>query len=469
MQNEWSLTELRSDNSIMGNPASTSTVNRDLSDLDLFIPSTSHAGNYNYWLANYYNIRNINLVLNSLGVDYENKPDTSLTYNKPIANVSEAVQKSLSAEASFLRAYHYFNLVRLYGGVFLVHEPISPKEATELNRVSVEEVYKLVIADLKNAEANGFGGKFNQINPANLGRANKWSARALLAKVYLTLNRKAEARTLLQNVIVNSGYSLQTSYANVFSVNNEMNSEILFAVRYKSGGLGLGSPFGNSFAPLNSGTAVVNGDGQGNNTPAVATTVTAVTGIDLIYLTGDSRRAVNIGVFGTGTNRRLYPAKHIAQQSIVRDGEVDWPILRFSDVLLMYGEAAGNADANSLTYLNQVRTRAGLPAALAASVSTDIQFSDSLALERRRELAFENQRWFDILRFNTTLPTVKNSVQTIKDHYNNIIAHYNRYPLPRLSIAELQANVTQEKMLLPIPQREIDTNTKVVIAQNPGY
>ena len=79
--------------------------------------------------------------------------------------------------------------------------------------------------------------------------------------------KKAEAIPLLQDVITNSGYSLQSNYANIFSINNEMNSEIIFAVRYKAGGLGLGSHFANDFAPLGSGSAVINGDGDGLNYP----------------------------------------------------------------------------------------------------------------------------------------------------------------------------------------------------------
>ena len=68
--NEWKLTELRSDNTIMGNAGSKSVPNRDLSDLDLFIPNTSHQAVYNYWIANYFNIRNLNVILNSLNVNY---------------------------------------------------------------------------------------------------------------------------------------------------------------------------------------------------------------------------------------------------------------------------------------------------------------------------------------------------------------------------------------------------------------
>jgi len=71
---EWKMSELRSDNSIMGSAASKSAPNKDLSDLDLFTPPTSHQGVYNYWSTNYYNIRNINVLLNALNVNYDEKP-----------------------------------------------------------------------------------------------------------------------------------------------------------------------------------------------------------------------------------------------------------------------------------------------------------------------------------------------------------------------------------------------------------
>jgi starch-binding outer membrane protein, SusD/RagB family len=117
MIDEWTLTELRSDNVVQGSASSTSSVNRDLSDLDMFFPNTSHQGIYSYWLSTYNNIRNVNLVLNSLAVNY-NESTGALSYDSIKIPVVDADRKRLSAEASFIRAYHYFNLVRLYGGVF---------------------------------------------------------------------------------------------------------------------------------------------------------------------------------------------------------------------------------------------------------------------------------------------------------------------------------------------------------------
>ena len=456
---EWQLTELRSDNSVMGASSSQSQVNRDLSDLDMFFPSTSHLGNATYWQNTYYNIRDINTLLNSMGVNY-NESNGTIVYEDVKTAVSLADRKKVAAEALFLRAYHYFNLVRLYGGVFLVHEPITPEEAKDINRSTSEAIYKLIIADLLNAVANGVSVKQAVIPANDLGRANAWAAKALLAKVYLTLNRKAEAVTLLQDVIANSGYKLQTDYASVFSITNEMNSEILFAIRFKGGGLGIGSRLPNAFAPLNSGAAVANGDGSGYNYPSQE--------LNNLYTANDVRKAVNIGVLGTGTAAKLYPKKLISSPAIANDAENDWVVLRYADVLLMLAEAQGNTSA-SLALINQTRTRAGLTALADTAVKTMALFENALSTERRLELAFENQRWFDLLRANTNFTTIK--IEKIMLDHQVIMypLHYKNYPAPVLTLAQLQAFVTTERMLLPIPQREIDNNTRIKIVQNPGY
>lgn len=455
---EWQLTELRSDNSLQGVTGSTNTFNRDLSDLDMFIPSTSHAGLYSYWLDTYNNIRNCNVVLSKLGVNYDPATGTtSLTdINIPITDVD---RKQFAGEAMFIRAHHYFNLVRLYGGVFLIHTPVSAVEAKSINRSSVADIYKLIENDLKTAAVYLSSLKFSQILPANVGKATAWSAKALLGKVYLTLNKKAEAIIQLQDVITNSGYSLQPTYAAVFSTSNEMNSEILFTNRYKAGGLGLGSSFGNDFGPLGSGATVINGSGQGWNTPS--------TEMDTALITTDARRAVSIATYGSGSTAVLYVKKFLTPVTIVNDGESDWPIIRYADVLLMMAEAQGFTPS-SIALINQIRVRSGLTA-LPASVNTVALFEKALADERRLEFAFENQRWYDLVRYNTTMTTIT-AEQTIKNYFAHLyFIHYRTYLAPTPTLAQLQSNVTANRLLLPIPQHEIDTNTQLVIPQNPGY
>jgi hypothetical protein len=459
MYREWQFTELRSDNSYQGSTGSTNSFNRDLSDLDEFIPATTNDAVYQYWLDSYFNIRSCNILLQKLGVSY-NPSSGAISLASINIPISDSARKQFAGEALFIRAYHYFNLVRLYGGVFLVHTPISPAESKTMNRSSAAEIYKLIVADLTTASSYMNNLKFSQIAAEDKGRATSWAAKALLGKVYLTLNNKADAITQLQDVVTNSGYGLQSAYANVFSISNEVNSEILFTVRYKAGGVGLGSSFGNDFGPLNSGSVVINGSGRGWNTPSSS--------IDSFYTAADSRKAVNISKYLPGTPQEaIYVKKYLTPVVLTDDGESDWPVIRYSDVLLMLAEAQGNT-SSSVGYINQVRVRAGL-GTIASPQPTVAAFEQELVDERRREFAFENHRWFDLVRYATTLTTI-NPIQIMQAHFAYEYArHYSTYTAPTPTLAFLQASITQAKLLLPIPQHEIDTNTQLVITQNPGY
>jgi len=479
LSEEWSMTELRSDNTTMDSGTSTSTVKHDLTYLDQFYPPATHQGIYNYWLKTYNNIRNTNIVMNAAGANY-NSASGVIEYAPVTIPVTLTQCKSIAAEASFIRAYHYFNLVRLYGGVFLIHEPITPEEAKTINRSIVNDIYKLIEADLINAKDNGSTSAFSA-NNQGLGHVNKWAAESLLAKVYLTLNRKAEASALLQDVINNSGYSLQSTYANVFSVNNEMNSEILFAVRFKGGGLGMGNPLPNNFAPVNSGNAIINGDGDGYNSPTLEIIKTSSSYTNYIDPSA-ARFATNISSFTKGNAATSYFVnKYMSPTIIAYDAESDWPVLRYADVLLMKAEADGNV-ATSLAFINQVRVRAGLTALTSINVSTTANFEKALATERRWEFAFENQRWFDIMRFTTTMTSVSPATDqfpnlkiqgaeyVMKKHLNNMWSKvYSGFTVLPISLTQLLSNANPDRFLLPIPQYEIDTNSFITIQQNPSY
>ena len=479
MFEEWSLTELRSDNAIMGNPTSGSIPNRELSDLDLLAPNTYHERVYNYWLSSYYNIYNTNKILSNLAVKYDSL-NGNLKYDSVNLPVTAADRKRIAAQASFIRAYHYFNLVRLYGGVFLIDKPVTPDESKSINRSSVSEIYKLIIADLKNSIDSGDATTFSAMNINDLGRVNSFCGKALLAKVYLTLNMKTEATALLQDVISNSGYRLLSNYADVISINNEMNAEILFAVRYKSGKVGLGSPFANLFAPSSSGNYIVNGDGDGYDYPSYDLDSIRPNSSGYLfdslranaYIQLDPRRSFNIKRYGS----KPYPNKfilyneqyHTSSLVYQDDGENDWPVIRYADVLLMLAEAQGY-NTSSVQLINLIRSRAGLSP---VNPTTKEDFDKCLSRERRFEFAFENQRWFDLLRFNITL-SPGFAVNTLKTHFTYMINpkggnHYNGYT-PAIILANLLAQVNEVHLLLPIPQREIDNNTNIVIQQNPGY
>ncbi len=470
---EWMVTELRSDNVVQHAPTSASSINDDFNDLNLYTLSAQNPQIYNYYLSVYKNIRNINYVLRSLGVSYSGG---QLVYGEGTAKVTAAQKSQLIGQALFLRAYHYFNLVRLFGGMFILTEPVIPSEAKQINRSSEADTYQLVLADLLGAKSQLIRTAYASIPAGDLGRATAWAAEGLLAKVYLTLGRKADALPILNDIIASSGYGLETTYARVFSINNEMNKEILFAVRYKSGLVGLGNPMANSFAPSGSGDAVVPGDGSWYNCPSQSDLVSAYKTPSASTMI-DSRKAVNIASYGS-TSTPFYNNKFISAELYKNDAENDFPVLRYADILLMKAEATGfdGATGSSMAIINQIRQRAGAgtyttgtfsngfylyPASGTGAITDAASFQTAMLNERRLELAFENQRFFDLVR-NGVL------VATIKNHYVlDYALFYTKYKRGTADV--LGANVTDQKALLPIPQREIDVNNEIIIPQNPGY
>ncbi|MFD0990782.1 RagB/SusD family nutrient uptake outer membrane protein [Mariniflexile jejuense] len=463
---EWKFTELRSDNAVMNQIATTSPDNILFLSYDCFFIDTNDTNLKNFWYYSYVNIKNTNILLDKMNVNYSNG---SIVYGNNSIDASAADIKDVASQASFLRAYHYFNLVRLFGDVFLVHEPVSSVDASVINRVDKNLVYNLIIADLQNAIANGNTAKYTSITAANAGKANAWSAKALLAKVYLTLGRKSEALPLLTDVIAASGYGLESSYANVFSTTNELNKEILFTIRYKSGQGNLGSTFTTSFAP-----AAHSRDANGNVVFVVSNQGDNAPGQELYdsFNTSDVRRGFIRASSDASVPQKLFYTKFWYQLLVRDDSEFDFPIIRYADVLLMYAEAAGSADANSLRYINLVRARAGLTTPLTTTdINTPAKFDLVVANERRWEFIAENQRWYDILRYGTTLPTL-NAVGIMENHFTTIhpmLYSFYTQNTEDVTLPILLERVDANSLLLPIPQIELDTNNKITIPQNPGY
>jgi hypothetical protein len=405
-----------------------------LNDIDMFRPSAYFEAFYDYWYATYQNIASCNTVLQHLDVA---KTDEN--------------RNQYEGEARFIRAYHYFNLVRLWGPVFLCDHTISPQEAKKLNRVSVEDIYDFIISDLTFAMDT-----LPATYPADQkGRATAWAAKGLLAKVYLTLGNHYQAREILLDIVQNSGHTTLSNFEDVFSISNEMNSEIIFAVRHKAGGYGLGSSFSNSFAPYNSKGAVVGyGDGAGLNSPT----------FDLYhsYSEGDIRKTATIGIWlNTASVEYLYPKKLVIPVTSLNDSELDFPVLRFADILLMLAECEnelGNPPT-ALSYLDPIRTRAGL---LPLESSSQMEARLLIENERRFELAFENQRFFDLVRTGRLKEVVEKEI-----FETDWIEHYFNYSITQRPVAGMIIQPWQE--LLPIPGREIDANNDVIITQNFGY
>ena len=435
LDKEFVLTELRSDNTYMS-PRNSETANVPYRQVDRFVLTSQNIFVENYWRACYRTISLANNVIAQIDV----------VEDQELANKYEA-------ESRFFRAHAYFNLVRLWGGVFIVDQPISGEEAKAVDRSNVQDVYDFLLADLEFASNN----LPNTATGPDLGRLTKWAAKTELGKAYLTLggsSNLAKAETVLSEVIYDSPFSYLSSYANVFDISNEYNNEILFAVRYQTGSVGLGAPFANYFAPIQSDNYVVTGSGDELSVPA--------TSMSNAYPLGDDRKDVSMADNWVGfqgqVNEFRYVKKYNSDFGTVDDAGNDWPVIRFTDAMLLLAEAINESSgptADAMDLLNQVHERAGLTAYDASEIGTYFDFKLALELERKLEFAFENQRWFDLLRTGRAI-TVMNTQFATEDQYNDP----NRPQFKTDPIQEFQ-------LLLPIPQYEIDLNPS--IAQNIGY
>ncbi|MFD1144451.1 RagB/SusD family nutrient uptake outer membrane protein [Larkinella insperata] len=355
--------------------------------------------------------------------------------------MDEALKSRILGEAKFLRALMYFNLVRVFGDVpLVVKEIIDPQEGYEYSRTPVADIYAQIIKDLTEAEA----ALPATYTGTNVGRATSGAAKSLLGKVHLTRKNYRDAAGKLKEVIDAGTYELLPSYASVFQASNKNHKESIFDVQYKKGSIGEGSNFANQYAPENSGNAVIQFGGAGNNQPTP----------DLIaaYEPGDLRKDVSLATSYTNTSGAKidynFVRKYRDAPVVNNDSEDNWPVLRYADVLLMYAEAlneTGNT-ADALPYLNRIRTRAGLAAKTAAEVGTQAAMRMTLEQERRVELAFEGHRWFDLVRTGRALPILQAKATAIG----------------------IKTNLTENNLVFPIPQSQIDIN-RSKITQNQGY
>lgn len=406
LQVEFYLTEMRSDNT------RTKSSEGEASQFESYNITTTNGIVADYYRSFYNVIFRANIVLDNLAV------------------VSEANRPKFEAEAKFVRAYAYFNLVRLYGDIPLVERVIGISDTDiSFTRVATSDVYALIVDDLQIAVA-GLDNTYKT-------RASKAAAQGLLAKVYLTLGTNyLEAQTLCE-AVMNSGFALEPNFKDVFY--NELNNEIIFAIGY----------FPDTEDSQNFSAEWLNAVGR-------------TSGVN--YTTADVRAALD----ALGGNRTMFSYRVDIEQpsqfqvaKFLPDGDDslgivptssdptkagnDWIVLRYSDVLLMHVEAimAGGNETSvqaARDSFNEVRLRAGMPTIDAPNAISKQELLD----ERRVELAFENHRFFDLLRFN--------EAQNVLSTFSTA----NGY------------NYTATDLLLPIPQREINLSNGV-LTQNPGY
>ncbi|TXD82660.1 RagB/SusD family nutrient uptake outer membrane protein [Subsaximicrobium wynnwilliamsii] len=424
--------DIMAGNSIVGAGGGTDGI--ETQDMSNFITQPDNAGVLDLWRGPWPGILMSNIVLETA----------------PTLDIDEAIKNRSMGEAYFLRAHYYFILARYFGDVPIVTVPLNADDDLFPPRDPVNAVYDLIISDLN--KAIQFLPPKSSFGQSDLGRASKGAALGMLAKVHLTLGNYDEVITLTTQV-EGQGYALNINYYDNFNINDENSQESMFEVQYASdGGFGFfsdenqaswTSPF---MGPRSSNFV---GGAFGWNQPTQE--------FMNQYEAGDLRKDISVLYPGgpdfdgnayqssystTGYNVR----KFLVPLSVIPgydNSPMNFPVLRYADVLLMKAEALNELGQTNeaQNYLNMIRNRAGLDD-IETGLS-QVQFREAVLKERRLELAFEGQRWFDLIRVNN-----------------------GQYGLDFLqSIGK--DNAAQKHLLFPVPQIEIDRNPN--LTQNLGY
>ncbi|WP_119080047.1 RagB/SusD family nutrient uptake outer membrane protein [Chitinophaga alhagiae] len=430
-----SATSIRSDDADKGSTPSDDGGNIQMDNLTL-TPSNGLCNAL--WLGHFSLINRANIVLDQIKKD-------------PDPNTSQDAKVQAEAEARFFRGYGYFMLVRLFGRVPLIDSVSSvPVSQANVPQSPPAAIYALIESDLQFAAAN------LPLNwdPRFIGRASKGAANGLLAKVYITQQKWAQAMTAAQQVIESGQYDLSTPYATIFGEDGENSKESIFEVQ-ATATLNEKRSNGSQHASIQGvrGSGIWN-LGWGFNSPSPE--------LDAAYETGDPRRVRTIlyaggtSVWGeavpAGLPNPRYNHKTLsnpAMRNKILDNFSYWMnvrLLRYADVVLLYAEAAnetGNTP-EALAKLELVRKRArGTDNSILPQITeTDKDLlREIIRHERRVEMGMEYDRFFDLVRWGIAGPVLQAAGKNF---------------------------VVGKHELLPIPQTQIDISNGV-LTQNSGY
>lgn len=368
------------------------------------------------------------------------KANIALLYLPQLDKASAAIKTRLTAEAKFLRALMYFNLVRCYGGVPIVDRvPVpSSQEDTDmtLTRRTKEEVYAFIQTDLL-AAIDGLPEKSGYAI-SDLGRASKGAASALLAKVYLY---QKNWQGVKEQCALITGYNLVPNYATIWREAGEDSVESIFEIR----GYGGNPSQGIEGYMVSQGARGTSGWGWGFNTPT--------TSLANSYEAGDVRRNATIVFAGEtmwdGRIVSLLVANPMYNEKAYVSNTLeafngDWEttknirVLRFAEVLLMQAEAANESGSGDVTGpLNRVRNRAGLANTTATG---QVALRTAIRNERRHELAFEHDRWFDLVRSGQAQTAMTANGKTF------VVGKHELFPLPQRFINQAAGKSAQNPM-----------------------
>lgn len=444
---EWFVGDIASDDAVKGGQNLTDMA--DAYDIENFKTVASNTLLLDYYRAQYQGISRCNFALTYI-------PTLELD-----DTMDEAMRNRYVGEVKFLRAFYYFRLVRMYGGVPLVDFVIDSSEGWKQPRATAEQVYDFILKELKDAE--GLLVEKSKMTAEELGRVTKGAAQALLMKVYLYCGNYSEAKTWGEKVISSGEYSLNANYMDNFYLSGENGPESVFEIQYAEDptsdyGEGNGFTRGTFTVILtrSRSTVLCGGNaGWGFNKPSQ----------DLYneYEEGDPRRDFTIInptdaqietpaqeiYLGSRYMSRKYALQDVDGSYIALSHATRAPInrkeIRYSDVLLMYAEALIEMGDTSgaKTYIDMVRARVGLAPIAEAT-------REALRHERRVELAMEGHRWFDLCRWGIAGKTM-----------NAYKAKYSAN-----EGAEMADFVEGKHELMPIPSEEVRLGG---LEQNNGY
>lgn len=384
------LGEIASDNTLAGGESATDTPG--IQEVDDMLHTPVNAQLRDIWSWMFAGVNRANYIL-----EFQDKTDFSGKDN-------------VLAQARFLRAYYYFELVKWFGDVPLaVDERLLFGDQNVAERTPRTEIYAQMELDLQFAASN------LPATQSETGRITKGAAQALLGKVYLFQDKFQEASAVLEEVVNSGVYDLLADYSTMFENDNENNIESVFEVQYSDEeGAGfdcLQCSEGNvavGFNGIRNYSGPLFESGFSFNVPTQE--------VFDAFEAGDVRRDVallDIEAFAASNpdvsfvegfeHTGYYNRKYIARQGDLNTGDANltnpnnYRAIRFADVLLMAAEAfnrGGINDTKAQQYLNRVRTRAGL----ADVTATGSVLTDAIYQERRVELVGEGHHFFDLVR-----------------------------------------------------------------------
>ncbi len=315
--------------------------------------------------------------------------------NVPGIDMNAGLKEQLLAEARFLRAFHYFYLVRAFGGVPLVKQvPVGPEGTI---RTTEEETWDFIQSELE-AVIPLLPATYPE---SDMGRATSWAAKGMLAKVHLYRQNWEDCKRITDDIIANGGFALHPDFYEEFRPEQELNEESLFEILATqvpgNGGVSncqyaevqavRGQWGWGWFAPTDDLANAFDDAGD-----QVRKKVTILYRGDVTE-DADTIKGIELmeNVSIPRYNGKAYVPTRITKETGPYGSDQNIRILRFAEILLMNAEAAHYTGGDVATPLNRVRNRVDLPS-IASPTLQDIY------LERRLELAGEQDRFWDLVR-----------------------------------------------------------------------